>query len=97
MRTNFSPAAEDDLAEIEEYIALRFSERNARRFVQRIIRECLSLEKSPRRGTLRDDVGPGIRIVGFERRVSIVFEVKENEVIILGIYYGGREFDVPRY
>jgi hypothetical protein len=52
----------------------------------------------PRAGeTTRDDVEPGIRIIGFERRVSIVFEVKEDEVIILGVYYGGREFDVPRY
>lgn len=96
MRVNFSPAAEDDLAEIEEYLALRFSESNARRFVKRITRECLSLVKAPRRGTARDDVGPGIRIVGFERRVSIVFELRDDEITILGVYYGGREFDVPR-
>jgi toxin ParE1/3/4 len=58
MRIHFSPAAEDDLAEIEEYLALRFSEGNARSFIQRITRECLSLAKIPRRGTVRDDVGP---------------------------------------
>ena len=49
---------------------------------------------APRRGTARDDVGPGIRIVGFQRRVSIVFKVNGDEVIVLGVYYGGREFDV---
>ena len=43
----------------------------------------------------RDDIEPGIRVVGFRRRVSIVFTVTENEVWILGIYYGGRDFGPP--
>ena len=34
----------------------------------------------------------GIRVVGFRRRVSIAFTVTDNEVWILGIYYGGRNF-----
>ncbi|HWG18498.1 MAG TPA: type II toxin-antitoxin system RelE/ParE family toxin [Acidobacteriaceae bacterium] len=94
MRVNFSPAAEDDLAGIQDYLVARFSQRNANRFVQRILRECHSMGLAPRRGTARDDVGPGIRIVGFQRRVSIVFKVNGDEVIVLGVYYGGREFDV---
>jgi hypothetical protein len=35
--------------------------------------------------------------MGFERRVSIIFEIRGDEVIILGVYYGGREFDVPLF
>jgi plasmid stabilization system protein ParE len=95
MQVIFSPAAEMDLAEIEEYLALRFSQRNAERFVRRIVRECLSLANAPRRGTRRDDVRSGVRTVGFERRVSIVFEVTDGVVVILGVYYGGRQFDEP--
>ncbi|HEY5055359.1 MAG TPA: type II toxin-antitoxin system RelE/ParE family toxin [Acidobacteriaceae bacterium] len=94
MRVIFSPAAENDFAEIEEYLALRFSPRNANRFVQRIVRECLSLAHAPQRGNARDDIRPGVRTIGFERRASIVFEVNEVEIIILGVYYGDRQFDV---
>ncbi|MDZ4366104.1 MAG: type II toxin-antitoxin system RelE/ParE family toxin [Afipia sp.] len=45
----------------------------------------------PERGTRRDDLSPGLRIVGFERRVTIAFVVEEDEVIVLNILYGGRE------
>ena len=90
-RVVFSVGSETDLAEIGQYLTTRFSERNAERYVQRIIRECLSLALAPHRGSKRDDVRPGIRTVGFERRATIIFQVKKDEVLILGVYYGGRE------
>ena len=31
--------------------------------------------------------------MGFRRRVSIAFEVSETAVIILGIFYGGQNFE----
>ena len=94
MRVNFSPAAEDDLAEIQDYLAARFSQRNANRFCSGHSARVPFSGPRPRRGTARDDVEPGIRIVGFQRRVSIVFKVNGDEVIVLGVYYGGRGFDV---
>lgn len=37
---------------------------------------------------------PGLRIVGFRRRISIAFSVEKDVVSILGIYYGGVDFEV---
>ncbi|WP_347567166.1 hypothetical protein [Mesorhizobium sp. WSM4904] len=33
---------------------------------------------------------PGLRIVGCRRTVSIAFAVENERVLILGIFYGGR-------
>jgi plasmid stabilization system protein ParE len=44
-------------------------------------------------GVARDDLRPGLRIVGFRRRVTIAFAVTEATVEIPGIYYGGRDYE----
>lgn len=45
------------------------------------------------RGAQRDDIRTGLRVFGFQRRVSIAFEVGTERVTILGIYYGGQNFE----
>jgi toxin ParE1/3/4 len=35
----------------------------------------------------------GLRTIGFRRRVTIAFTVETNTVTILGVYYGGRDFE----
>jgi plasmid stabilization system protein ParE len=47
----------------------------------------------PERGTRRDDLLPGLRTIGFERRVTIAFVVTPDTVLIEGIYYGGQDFE----
>jgi toxin ParE1/3/4 len=37
--------------------------------------------------------GRGIRTMGFERRATIVFRVKAREVVIVRIFYGGRDYE----
>jgi plasmid stabilization system protein ParE len=51
------------------------------------------LESFPQRGTRRHDLRPGIRTLGFERRVTIAFQVLENEVVIARIFYGGQDYE----
>jgi plasmid stabilization system protein ParE len=48
----------------------------------------------PQRGTTRDDIRPGPRTVGFERRVTIAFTVVGDDLIILRILYAGRSLDL---
>ncbi|MDB5526440.1 MAG: plasmid stabilization protein [Rhizobium sp.] len=38
----------------------------------------------------RDDIRPGLRILSFERRVIIAFEIQDGTVSIGRIFYGGR-------
>ena len=43
------------------------------------------------RGTQHDDLLPGLRIIGMERRVTIAFRIVGKTVEILRILYGGRD------
>jgi toxin ParE1/3/4 len=45
------------------------------------------------RGTLREDVRPGLRTIGFRRRATIAFAVEGDTVTILGIFHGGQDYE----
>jgi plasmid stabilization system protein ParE len=47
----------------------------------------------PERGTRRDDVFPGLRVLGYRRRVSVTFTVEPEGVVIQGVFYGGQDFE----
>jgi toxin ParE1/3/4 len=53
----------------------------------------MSLAHVPERGTKRDDILPGLRTIGFERRVTIAFRFLKTRVEIVTIAYGGRDFE----
>jgi plasmid stabilization system protein ParE len=52
-----------------------------------------SLGTFPHRGSLRDHIRPGLRVIGFRRRVSIAFTVDQDAATILGIFYGGQDYE----
>jgi toxin ParE1/3/4 len=91
----FAPEAEDDLAELYDYIAEHGSPTVAARYTEAIIEYCEGLTSFAHRGTRRDDIRPGLRITNYKRRAVIAFEVNEgsNTVAILGVYYGGRDYE----
>lgn len=53
----------------------------------------MTLMTFPERGTRRDDIAPGFRTMGFERRVTIAFRVLDQIVEIVAIAYAGRDFE----
>ena len=65
----------------------------AGRYIDRIEAACLALADFPERGMRRDDILPGLRTVGFERRATIAFRVLRSRVEIVTIAYGGRDFE----
>ena len=69
------------------------SEERADGYVGRIVDFCNGLSTFPLRGTQRDDLLSGLRVTGFERRVTIAFIVTAETVLIEGIFYGGRDFE----
>ena len=91
-RVVFSPEARDDLTNLYLYIAERSGDVRAMGFVDRIEAQCRGLSDFPECGTQRDDVAPGLRIIGFERRVAIAFHIDPGTVTIDRILYGGRDF-----
>lgn len=53
----------------------------------------MKLAHFPERGTRRPDIVPGLRTIGFERRVTIAFRVLKTRVEIVAIAYAGRDFE----
>lgn len=62
-------------------------------YVERIENACRSLDLASNRGQARDDIRPGLRIVGFERRMTIAFTIAADRVTILRIFPGGRNWE----
>ncbi len=92
-RVEFTRRAQADLYGLFDYLADRFSLTNAQRYVEQIEKVCLGLGTMPDRGTKRSDLRPGLRTMGFRRRVTIAFRVKGDSVSILRILYGGRSVE----
>lgn len=91
----FDRAAQRDLKDIFDHIADRASSAIAESFTTKVYEHCCKLEHMPERGTRRDELRRGLRTIGFRRRATILFEVNRErlQVIILGIYYGGRNYE----
>jgi plasmid stabilization system protein ParE len=47
----------------------------------------------PERGVARDDVRPGLRTTHHRGRVIIAYTVIDADVHILGIFYGGQDYE----
>ena len=89
-RIVFDPAADADLAELYDYVAARAGRMGGRRYINLIIEHCAGFENFPQRGMRRDELGHGIRIVGFRHRASIVFRIDGNLVTIMRILHRGK-------
>jgi toxin ParE1/3/4 len=89
-----SETAQADLDEIFAWIADRAGERVALRYTARIERFCMGMTAFPQRGTARDDLRAGLRTIGFERRATIAFSLRGDDVVILRILYAGRSLDL---
>lgn len=88
----FTPEAEDQLLELHRYIAAAGSAEVAARYAELIVAFCEELRVFPQRGRARDDIRPDLRIIGFKRRVVVAFAVLGHTVVIVGIFYGGRDY-----
>jgi len=92
-KIEFSPEALADLFDLYDYIVLRDGAGRAIGYLDRIESFCQSLSTFPERGILREDLRPGLRMVGFERRVVLAIRIKADTVTILRILYGGRSLE----
>ncbi len=83
----FSPEAREDLRALAAFIAEAAGAGRATGYLRRTEAACRSPTDFPHRGARRDDLHPGLRVLGLERRVAIAFVVREDSVRIL---CGGR-------
>ncbi|MBZ9882286.1 type II toxin-antitoxin system RelE/ParE family toxin [Mesorhizobium sp. CA10] len=89
-----SENAISDLEAIGSYILEKGGSENvANGFMDRVRERCRSIGNAPRRGRSRDDIAPGLRTVPFEHSAVITYVVESDVVLILNIFYGGRDYE----
>jgi plasmid stabilization system protein ParE len=89
----FSPESEEQLAQLYRYIAAAGSPDTALSYTQAIVEDCESLAIFPERGAPRHDVRAGLRVTNYRGRVVIAYTVISDTVHILGIFYGGQDYE----
>jgi plasmid stabilization system protein ParE len=89
----FAPEAELQLTEIYRHIARAASPKIALTFTDAIVARCEDLAEMPLQGRSRDDIRKGMRTMPFRRRVLIAYAVSPRSVTILGVFYGGQDFE----
>ena len=90
----FTPEALKQLVVLYRYIATEVSPEIAKRYTDAIVTHCEELQTFPLRGNQRDDIRPGLRTTNYRKRAVIAFSVNATRVSILGVFYGGQDFEV---
>ncbi|SFB04801.1 toxin ParE1/3/4 [Rhizobium sp. NFR07] len=93
----FSPRAITDLDDLFVYLAAEMGASAARGYIGKIRKYCVGFGTFPNRGMQRDDIRPGIRLVGYRYRATIAFAIERRTVTILRIYHKGRDVDPDDY
>jgi toxin ParE1/3/4 len=89
----FAPQAERALLDLQVYITEQSSGDRASRYVDRILEHCELLTDFPDLGKARDDIAPGVRVTGFERRVTLAYDLTALQVRILGVYSSAMDWE----
>jgi toxin ParE1/3/4 len=92
-RVVFAPEAAEDLIGIYDWVAESASPDVASGYIDRVEAFCHRLSIGSERGHLRSDVRRGLRVIGFERRLTIAFTVADETVTILRVFSAGRNWE----
>lgn len=93
-RIRYHPLVERDLDSITHWIMDRVGAEVARGKLTEIEQTITDLAHMPHRGSVRDDVAPGLRAVPAARRGVVAFTVDDAaaEVVIQAVTYGGTDW-----
>jgi toxin ParE1/3/4 len=89
----FAPEAGADLHNLYDTIADASQPERAIAYVEGLRRYCLGFADFPERGTRRDTIRPGLRTIGYRRRITVAFHVTDATVVVDRILYGGRDLE----
>lgn len=87
-----SPDALADLSRLYDWIADQASPAVALAYIERLESYVMGFEVASERGTRHDHIRQGLRTTGFERRLTVAFEVMADQVTMLGFFSGGRDW-----
>ncbi|MER8678347.1 type II toxin-antitoxin system RelE/ParE family toxin [Mesorhizobium sp. M0615] len=89
-RIVFHPKAETELDQLYDDIADPCVAGDRLEFRSRHRDHFLSVSTFPQCGTERVEIMPGPRVIGYRRALSIAFAVDADRVVILGVFFAGR-------
>jgi toxin ParE1/3/4 len=89
----FSPEAANDLERLYDYIAGSAGVARADAWLLRIEIHCQSFDMAAERGTVRNDIQPGLRVSSFGRRMTLAFTVTPTQVTFLRLFYAGTDWE----
>lgn len=90
-KLELSPAAQADLIALADLIEAEGGRGRADADRARVLRALRSLEVFPSAGRERPQIGPGVHLLGLERRATILFRSSADTVLILRILYASRQ------
>ena len=93
-RVRFHPLVARDLETIARWIVRYAGSDAADRRLAAIEREIASLAQTPHKGSIRDDITPGLWAIPAGRRAVIAFTVDDaaKEVLVHTVAYGGGDW-----
>lgn len=96
-RINFTPEAERQLNELDDWITKAASADTAQRFVSAVLDHVDGILIFPLAGRARDDLRAGMRVTTYKKRTTVAYEVDETSgelvVNILGVFHGGQNWE----
>ena len=96
-RINYTPEAQQQLNELDDWITKAASAEIAQRFVWAILEHIDGILVFPLVGRARDDVRPGMRTSTYKKKTLVAYEVDESSdelvVNILGVFHGGQDWE----
>ena len=96
-RVRFHPAVSEDLRRIALSMLPYAGSATTARIISDLRATALSLQETPHRGSLRNEIVPGLRAIPAGRRGVVVFTVDDEayEVFVHVIAYGGADWMPP--
>ncbi len=83
-----------DIDNIADYITESSGFPNvALKFIRRIRARCERIGDAPTGGVARPDLGESLRIVPFEHTAIIIYQISDDYVEIINVFYGGRDYE----
>lgn len=92
-RVVFTPEAMAQVEALYRFVAQAAGPDIASRYTNAIVTYCEGLQMFPLRGMCRDDIRPGLRITNYKKRAVIAFAVEAEVVSVIGVYYGGQDYE----
>mgnify|MGYP006273624451 CR=1 FL=1 len=89
---SLAEAAEADLTELALWIAATASPDAALAYLAKVKAFIDGFGIASERGTLRSDIRPGLRVIGYRRQLTITFDVTADAVTILRVFSSGEDW-----